>query len=105
MEDSRLDDDPVQVYLSEVCGAAPLTEDHEFELVRRMLGGEEDAGKSLVEVNLAMVVDTARRYSRGNVHVMDLVVRGNEGLLFALKTFREHSDQRFSAYAAMCVEI
>jgi DNA-directed RNA polymerase specialized sigma subunit len=33
-----------------------------------------------------------------------LVQRGNDGLLFALKTFPDHPNQSFSAYAAACVE-
>jgi len=81
--------------------------EQEIELSQHVLANDpqaESAGKTLVEANLAMVVSIADRYPRGNMHLLDLIQRGNDGLLFALKTFPDHSDQRFSAYAAACVD-
>ena len=107
MDSTRFDDDPVQVYLREVGSVPPLTKDQEFELSRHVLSNDqhvESAGKTLVEANLAMVVSIAERYPRGNMHLLDLVQRGNDGLLSALKTFPDHPNQSFSAYAAACVD-
>ena len=64
----------------------------------------DSAGLALVEANLAMVVSIAERYPRGNMHVLDLVQRGNDGLLYALKTFPDQPNKSFSAYAAACVD-
>ena len=100
-------DDPVQVYLREVGAVPPLTKDQEIELSRHVLANDpqaEFAGKTLVEANLAMVVSIAQRYPRGNMHLLDLVQKGNDGLLFALKTFPDHPNQSFSTYAAACVD-
>ena len=104
---TRFDDDPVQVYLREVGTVPPLTKDQEIELSQHLLANDqqaESAGKTLVEANLARVVSIAERYPRGNMHLLDLVQRGNDGLLYALKTFPDHPNQSFSAYAAACVD-
>ena len=107
VDSTSFDDDPVQVYLREVAAVPPLTKDQEIELSRHVLANDqqaESAGKSLVEANLAMVVSIAERYPRGNMYLLDLLQRGNDGLLFALKTFSDHPNQSFSAYAAACVD-
>ena len=107
MDSTKFDDDPVQVYLREVCAVPPLTEDQEIELSRHVLANDqqaESAGKTLLEASLAMVVSIAERYRHGNMHLLHLIQTGNDGLFFALKTFPDHPNQSFSAYAAECVE-
>ena len=97
--------DPVQVYLRATVG--PLTTDEENELSRHVLANDEraeSAGYHLVEANLAMVVTIAEGYPRGNMHLLDLVQKGNDGLLLALKTFPDHPNLSFSAHAATCVD-
>lgn len=106
VDSTRLDDDPVQVYLREVCAVPALTQDEETALSQHVLANDqqaESAGKTLIEANLAMVVSIAERYPRRNMHLLDLVQRGNDGLLLALKTFPEHPNQSFSIHAAACV--
>jgi len=108
VDSTRFDvDNPVHVYLREVGTVPPLTKDQEIELSRHVLAKDpqaESAGKALVEANLAMVVSIAESYPRGQMHLLDLIQRGNDGLLFALKTFPDHRDQSFSDYAAACVD-
>ena len=100
-------DDPVQVYLREVRAVPPLKKDQEIELSRHVLANDpqaKSAGKTLIEANLAMVVSIAERYPRGNMHLLDLIQSGNDGLLYALKAFPDHPNQSFSASAAACVD-
>ena len=107
MDSTTFDDDPVQRYLREVRALPHLTKDKEIELSQHVLANDqqaESAGKTLFEANLTMVVSIAERYPRGNMHFLDLVQRGNDGLLFALKTFPDHPNQSFSSYAAGCVD-
>lgn len=99
--------DPIQVYLREACAKPPLTKDREIELSRHVVAKDsqaELASKELIESNLAMVVSVAERFSGRGIHTLDLIQRGNEGLLFALKTLSDHPNERFSDYAAACVE-
>ena len=107
MDSPAFEDDPVQIYLREVATIPPLTKDQEIELSRHVLANDQQAecaGKTLVEANLAMVISIAERYPRGNMHLLDVLQRGNDGLLFALKTFPDHPNQSFSDYAAGCAE-
>lgn len=100
-------DDLIQVYLREVGAIPPLTKYQEIELSRHVLANDsqaELAGKKLVESNLAMVVSNAERYRGRGIHILELIQRGNEGLLFALESFSDHPNEIFSVYAAACVE-
>jgi hypothetical protein len=59
----------------------------------------ESAAKRLVEANLAMVISVAEGYQACGIHILDLVQKGNDALLIALKTLpREHRecDSRFT---------
>ena len=104
-EDS--DDDPVQVYLREMGKIPPLTVDEEIELSHHVLAHDEQAesaGYRLAEANLALVVTIARRHQSSGVHVLELINKGNDGLLFALRTFADAPGKTFTAHAAQCVE-
>ncbi|MFN7921976.1 MAG: sigma factor [Bryobacteraceae bacterium] len=100
-------DDPVQVYLREVGAVSPLTKQQEIDLAQHVLANDqhaESARRALVEANLPLVVSIVARYPRRQTHFLDLVQRGNEGLLYAIETLSDHPNQLFSAYAANCVE-
>jgi DNA-directed RNA polymerase sigma subunit (sigma70/sigma32) len=106
VEPARFDDDPVQVYLREVSAVPSLTTDEEVELFQHVLANDqqaESAGKRLMEANLAMVVSIAEGYRHCGMHVLDLVQRGNEGLLLALKKFADDPNTSFSVHAVTCV--
>jgi RNA polymerase primary sigma factor len=92
-------DDPVKVYLSEVCKVPQLVPEAEIELAKRVHQGET-AKKDLVEANLRLVVSIARRYAGGGIHVLDLIQEGNVGLLKAAERFDYGRGYKFSIYAA-----
>lgn len=106
MDAEEFIDDPVQVYLREV-GIATLTPEEEAACVRqfRAEGSESDrAGARLMEANLSLVVSIAERYANDRIHVLDLIIEGNNALFTAFKAFRESDHHKFSAYAAPSVE-
>ena len=106
VETTRFDDEPVQVYLREVRAVPALTKDEELELSQHVLANDqqaESAGKRLIEANLARVVSIAERYRDGGIHVLELVQKGNDGLLLALRTFAENSTESFSTHATACI--
>ena len=99
-------DDPVRVYLREVGSIPRLTRAQQVEILTQVLAGDEQsdyAGKTLIEANLALVVSIAPRHPSPDVHVLDLIQKGNDGLMLALKTFIENPGVAFSAHAANCV--
>jgi RNA polymerase primary sigma factor len=103
VSDDEYVDDPVRVYLREVCNIPPLSRDEEIESERLLRTGDEKAGLRLTEANLAMVVGIAQRYGNGTVHVLDLIIEGNNALQRVLKSFSETSGS-FSEHAAAHVE-
>jgi RNA polymerase primary sigma factor len=102
-----LDDDPVKVYLREVTVFPPMTPNEELDLSLHVRAGDQQAessGSRLVEANLQLVVSIAERHRDSGVHILDLIQKGNEGLLLALETFADSSSDSFSAHAAICID-
>ncbi|HEV2201816.1 MAG TPA: sigma-70 family RNA polymerase sigma factor [Bryobacteraceae bacterium] len=96
-------DDPVKVYVREVGQVPLLSRLREFEL-RELIQSDhpqtaEQAKKELVEGNLRVVVAVAQRYADRGVHVLDLIMAGNEGLMSAVQRFDGRRGYRFSSYA------
>jgi RNA polymerase primary sigma factor len=106
-DDHSYIDDPVQVYLTEVCKVPPLSHDEEISCVQHIRAGDqqaESAERLLVEANLGLVVSIAERYRNERIHILDLIQEGNDGLVRALRTFKDSGESSFSAYAAVHIE-
>ncbi len=76
-----------------------LSADKESILAERMVHGDKEARKELIEHNLRLVVYIARRYSNVGIPLMDLIQEGNIGLIKAADKFDIHKGYRFSTYA------
>lgn len=91
--------DNVKLYLGEI-GAIPLlTETEEVELAKRVLEGDELAKKQMLEANLRLVVNAAKRFKNTQVGFMDMVQEGNFGLMTAIEKFDYRKGFKFSTYA------
>lgn len=91
--------DPTGQYLSEI-GAAPLlTAAEEKSFARLALRGDEAARQRMIESNLRLVVNIARRYANRGLPFLDVVEEGNLGLIHAVKKFDPERGFRFSTYA------
>ena len=91
--------DPTGQYLSEI-GAAPLlTAAEEKSFARLALRGNEAARQRMIESNLRLVVNIARRYANRGLPFLDVVEEGNLGLIHAVKKFDPERGFRFSTYA------
>ena len=100
-------DDPVSVYLAEVGKVPPLGRDEEVDcirIVRAGAGGLEMAEQRLVEANLPLVVALAKQHKSGNIHILDLIQKGNEGLLSAVRALGASDQDDFTALATDHVE-
>jgi RNA polymerase primary sigma factor len=100
-------DDPLRVYVAELQSIPPLSRDEEIDCVQRVLAGgqlAESAGKRLAEANLLLVVSIAERFQNNPVHILDLIQKGNEGLLRAVGTVRDSRHDSFSAHATDHIE-
>ena len=66
--------------------------------------GDESAKNKIVEMNLRLVVPTAKRFLRPGMELMDLIEEGNLGLLQAIEKFEPKKGFRFSTYAIYWIE-
>jgi RNA polymerase primary sigma factor len=87
------------VYLSEIARIPLLSREEEQELARRLRAGDESAKSRLIEANLRLVVQVARRYFNRGLPLPDLIEEGNLGLLRAVEKFDPERGLRFSTYA------
>lgn len=92
-------DDPVKMFLKEIGKIKLLTYEEENELSERMLKGDENAKKQLIESNLRLVVSIAKKYIGRGMHFLDLIQEGNLGLIKAVDKFDQSKGYKFSTYA------
>lgn len=66
--------------------------------------GNKDAKNKIMEMNLRLVIPTAKRFQRPGMDLMDLIEEGNLGLLQAIDKFEPEKGYRFSTYAVYWIE-
>ncbi len=91
--------DVTQIYFNEIGQKALLTPEQERDLARLVRIGDFDARQKMIEHNLRLVVNIAKRYSNRGVALLDLIEEGNLGLIHALEKFDPELGFRFSTYA------
>lgn len=92
-------DDPVRMFLKEIGNIKLLTYEEENILAEKMVNGDKEAKKELVESNLRLVVSIAKRYIGRGMHLLDLIQEGNLGLIKAVDKFDQSRGYKFSTYA------
>jgi RNA polymerase primary sigma factor len=86
-------------YLRETSRIPRLSPEEERALGRRVLAGDAEAERRMIEANLRLVLAVARRYRNRGLPLPDLIAEGNLGLLRAVRKFRPDKGTRFSTYA------
>ena len=99
IDTSVLTDDPVRIYLKEIGRVPLLLPNEEAEIAERILKGDEQASRRLVEANLRLVVSIAKRYLGRGMQFLDLIQEGNLGLMKAVEKFDHTKGFKFSTYA------
>lgn len=66
--------------------------------------GDKAAKNKIMEMNLRLVIPTAKRFQRPGMELMDLIEEGNLGLLQAIEKFEPQKGYRFSTYAVYWIE-
>ena len=73
-------------------------------LWKQVKKGDKSAKNRIMEMNLRLVVPTAKRFQRPGIELMDLIEEGNLGLMQAIEKFEPKKGYRFSTYAIYWIE-
>ncbi len=96
---STLSTDAIRSYLYEIGRIPLLTGEEEVILAKRIENGDEEATQLLITANLRLVVSIAKKYSKSNLELLDLIQEGNIGLMRAVEKFDYKKGFKFSTYA------
>ncbi|MBU4377439.1 MAG: sigma-70 family RNA polymerase sigma factor [Candidatus Omnitrophica bacterium] len=90
----------LRVYLKDIKKNPLLTPEEEKQLAGKVKEGDEEARAKMINANLRLVVNIAKRYSHFGVLLTDLIEEGNLGLMRAVALYNPEQRFRFSTYAA-----
>lgn len=91
--------DATRLYLNELRRSKVLGVTEEQALGYRVMKGDAEARRLLIESNLRLVVKIANRYRFRGLPLLDLIEEGNLGLIRAVDKFDASLGFRFSTYA------
>lgn len=87
-------------YRSQLSTQTTLTPAEEHDLALRWRGGDQTAGRKMIEACLPFVMTIALEYRRWGLPLEDIVQEGNIGLLKAAERFDPSRGCRLATYAA-----
>jgi RNA polymerase primary sigma factor len=96
---TNISTDAIRSYLYEIGRIPLLTGEEEVILAKRIEKGDEEARQLLTTANLRLVVSIAKKYSKSNLELLDLIQEGNIGLMRAVEKFDYTKGFKFSTYA------
>ncbi|MBU4257545.1 sigma-70 family RNA polymerase sigma factor [Patescibacteria group bacterium] len=96
--------DSIKLYLKAIKDIPLLTAEEEKSLARKIKRGDAKARRKMIQSNLRLVINIAKRYSKLGVPMMDLIEEGNLGLIKAVKKYNPYKGYRFSTYAAWWIK-
>ncbi|WP_029410822.1 sigma-70 family RNA polymerase sigma factor [Treponema pedis] len=97
-------DDVLLQYIKDAKKYPLLTAEEEIVLADAAKKGDYAAFEKLITSNLRLVIKMAKRYSKNNSVVMELIQEGNIGLIKAAKKFSKAFNVRFSSYAVWWIK-
>ncbi len=86
-------------YIKQILKYPLMSFEEEIEHSKLIQKGDNNAKMRLVQANLRLVVNIAKKYDNPYVSIMDLIQEGNIGLLYAAGKYHYSYKTRFSTYA------
>ena len=83
--DAAVSPDSINIYFREIKRFKLLKADEEKALAKRVAKGDGEARRQMIEANLRLVVNIAKRYVNRGLPLQDLIDEGNIGLIKAVE--------------------
>lgn len=96
--------DYIKLYFNDVSKIKLLTAEEEKAIARRIVRGDENAKRKLIEANLRLVISIAKRFFGAKLSFSDLIQEWNVGLIKAIEKFDPEKDFKFSTYATRWIK-
>ncbi|MDP8297168.1 MAG: RNA polymerase sigma factor RpoD/SigA [Candidatus Orphnella occulta] len=90
----------LMLYFKDIEAFPLLSHEEEIKLAGRIKRKDSRASKIMVQSNLRLVVNIAKRYAYTGLPMLDIIEEGNIGLMKAVKKYDPGRGYRFSTYAA-----
>lgn len=94
-----LDTGTINAYFKDIRHLGLLTGAEEKSLSRKIARGDKAARARMIESNLRLVVNIAKRHLNRGLQLQDLIEEGNIGLIKSVEKFRASKGCKFSTYA------
>ncbi len=94
----------IKLYLKDIRDLPLLTAEEEKEIALKIGKGSKKARQQMIQSNLRLVINIAKKYSYLGVPMLDLIEEGNLGLMKAVTKYDPHKGYRFSTYAAWWIK-
>ncbi|MCQ9206814.1 MAG: sigma-70 family RNA polymerase sigma factor [Omnitrophica bacterium] len=96
--------DNIRLYLKDIKNLQLLTAQEEIDLAKRIKKGDKSATQTMIQSNLRLVINIAKKYSYLGVPMHDLIEEGNLGLMKSVEKYNHKRGYRFSTYAAWWIK-
>lgn len=96
--------DSINIYFREIKRFRLLSAEEERDLAGKIARGDMEARRKMIESNLRLVVNIAKKYVNRGLQLQDLIDEGNIGLIKASERFKASIGCRFSTYATYWIK-
>lgn len=96
--------DNIRLYLKDIKNLPLLTATEELALAKKIKRGDKRAKHTMIQSNLRLVINIAKKYSYLGVPMLDLIEEGNLGLMKSVEKYNHLRGYRFSTYAAWWIK-
>lgn len=95
----------LDVYMQQVNQTSKLlTREEEYDTALASHNGDENARQRMIQSNLRLVINIAKRYQHTSLPLVDIIQEGNTGLIHAVEKFDATKGFRFSTYAVWWIK-
>lgn len=91
--------DSINIYFNSIKKISLLKAEEERSIAKRVIKGDLAARRQMIEANLRLVVNIAKKYVNRGLALQDLIEEGNIGLIKSVERFKPSKGCKFSTYA------